>query len=167
MDDDTLLEERINANVLQYPKHLLSLVALITSLQPVYFSHAINGVEWGQSINALFYVLVTLFTTYTLTQVYIVMVDSEFWSRQRHFTEGTEKDEKLLRRLRLQVAVGYTLFFVNGVFFLMCTCLMTYIFRHTDPLTAYVLSPSLTSALLLYIAHKNKEICQRRLRRHK
>ncbi|CCW64053.1 unnamed protein product [Phytomonas sp. EM1] len=167
MDDDILLEECISANVLQYPKYLLSLVALITSLQPVYFSHAINGLEWNRHINALIYVLITILTTYILTQAYIVMVESEFWARQRHFAEGSEKDEKLLRRLRLQVAVGYTLFFVNGVFFLMCTCLMSYIFRHTDPLASYVLSPSLTSSLLLLIAHKNKESCQRRLRRHK
>lgn len=43
--DDEILDERINANVLIYPKKALIFVALIVSFQPLYFSHAINNVD--------------------------------------------------------------------------------------------------------------------------
>ncbi|EPY32123.1 hypothetical protein AGDE_06195 [Angomonas deanei] len=102
-----------------------------------------------------------------MRQAYVVMIASEFWSRQRHYTEVGEKDERLLRRLRLQVALGYTLFFLNTIFFLVCTFLMCYMFRHSDPRANYILSPLLTSSLLWFISQKNEESRLRRLSSHK
>lgn len=165
--DDQILDERINANRLEYPKQSLFLVALITAFEPVYFSHAINGLDWLRPANAVLYLLVTAFTTYMLSQAYTVMVESEFWGRQRHFAEVSDKDAKQLRRLRLQVSMGYTLFFLNSVFFVACTCLMAYLFHSTDPRASYILSPTLTAALLWLIAQKNEESRQRRMRLHK
>ncbi|KAK7195994.1 hypothetical protein NESM_000532700 [Novymonas esmeraldas] len=165
--DEALLDARINANRLEYPEQSLVLVALIASFQPLYFSHAINGLDWRQLSNLVLYVIITGCTTYMLRQAYAVMVQSEFWSRQRHFAEVSDERAKVLRRLRLQVAVGYSLFFLNSVFFVVSTCLMAYIFRHTDPRASYILSPTLTAALLWLIAQKNEESRQRRMRLHK
>lgn len=167
LTDDQILDACISANRLDYPKQSLILVAAIAAFQPVYYSHAVNGLDWTKPTNAGLYVVCSLFTSYMLSAAYIVMVESEFWGRQRHFQEVSENYEKPLRRLRLQVAMGYTLFFINTVFFMVCTCLMSYIFRHTDPRASYLLSPTLTSALLWLIAQKNEESRQRRMRRHK
>ncbi|KAL7700498.1 hypothetical protein N2W54_002216 [Lotmaria passim] len=166
-NDEALLDARINANRLEYPEQSLIFVALIASFQPVYFSHAINGLDWRRVPNMVLYIIITAFTTYMLRQAYAVMVQSEFWGRQRHFAEVSEDKAKPLRRLRLQVAVGYTLFFLNGMFFVVSTCLMAYIFRHSDPRASYILSPTLTAALLWLIAQKNEESRQRRMRSHK
>ncbi|AIN96607.1 hypothetical protein LPMP_140250 [Leishmania panamensis] len=165
--DEALLDARINANRLEYPEQSLIFVALITSFQPVYFSHAINGFDWRHAPNLVLYLIITGFTTYMLRQAYVVMVQSEFWGRQRHFAEVSDEKSKVLRRLRLQVAVGYSLFFLNSVFFVVSTCLMAYIFRHSDPRASYILSPTLTAALLWLIAQKNEESRQRRMRLHK
>lgn len=165
--DDALLDARIKANHLEYPEQSLILVAIIASFQPVYFSHAINGLEWSRLPNAALYLAVSLFTTYMLRQAYVVMVQSEFWGRQRHYVEVAEEKQVTLRRLRLQVAMGYSLFFLNSLFFIVCTCLMAYIFRHTDPRASYILSPTLTAALLWLVAQKNEDSRQRRMKDHK
>lgn len=166
--DDQILEQRINANKLDYPKNSLVLVAAMCSFQPIYFSHAINGLEWSSPVNAILYLLGAIATTYLLSQSYTVMVDTSFWRRQRHFSEvASEKDEKHLRQLRLQVSMGYALFFMNTAFFAICTCLMAYVFHNTDPRAAYLLSPTLTAAALWLVAQKNEEARQRRMRQHK
>ncbi|KAG5509360.1 hypothetical protein JKF63_06670 [Porcisia hertigi] len=167
LNDERLLDARINANRLEYPEQSLILMALIASFQPVYFSHAINGFDWRHVPNLVLYFFITAFTTYMLRQAYVVMIHSEFWGRQRHFAEVSDKNAKILRRLRLQVSVGYSLFFLNSIFFVLSTCLMAYIFRHSDPRASYILSPTLTAALLWLIAQKNEESRQRRMRIHK
>ncbi|ORC86354.1 translocon-associated protein subunit gamma [Trypanosoma theileri] len=165
--DERLLEERISANTLVYPKHSLVAVAFIAAFQSVYLSHAFNGLDWSVPANLGLYVAVMLFTAYMLSQAYIVMVESEFWRRQRHYDEVPEDDKKLLHKLRLQVAVGYSLFFINSVFSVVCTTLHIYIFRHSDPRASFILSPTMTAALLWLIAQKNEETRRRRMARHK
>ncbi|EPY31951.1 hypothetical protein STCU_03072 [Strigomonas culicis] len=165
--DEQLLEQHISANRLEYPKTFLVLVALIASFQPVFYSHAINDMSWTVPTNALLFVAVSLGTTYMLRQAYEVMVESEFWSRQPHFTEVSDRDEIELRRLRLQVAMGYTLFLLNSVFFILCSVFMAYIFRRADPRASYILSPLMTASILWFVAMKNEESRQRRMRLHK
>ncbi|KEG07149.1 translocon-associated protein subunit gamma [Trypanosoma grayi] len=165
--DEKLLDERINANTLVYPKHSLVAVAFMAAFQPVYLSHAVNGLDWSLPTNFCLYVVVMLFTAYMLAQAYIVMVESEFWRRQRHYNEVRESDEKQLHKLRLQVAVGYSLFFLNSFFSVVCTTLHIYIFRHSDPRASFILSPTMTAALLWLIAQKNEESRRRRMAQHK
>lgn len=165
--DDALLDERINANTLVYPKRMLVVAALMASFQPVYLSHAVNGLEWYAPTNFVLYAAVMALTTYMLSQAYVVMVESEFWRRQRHYNEVRECDEKLLHKLRLQVAMGYALFFINGVFSVICTILHIYIFRHADPRASFILSPMMTAALLWLIAQKNEESRRRRMAQHR
>ncbi|ESS65654.1 translocon-associated protein subunit gamma [Trypanosoma cruzi] len=165
--DDVLLDERINANTLMYSKKSLVAVALIAAFQPVYLSHAVNGLDWFSPANTFLYIAVMIFTVCMLTQAYITMVESEFWRRQRHYHEVRECDEKLLHKLRLQVAVGYTLFFINSVFSVFCTGLHMYIFRHSDPRASFILSPTLTAALLWLVAQKNEESRRRLMAQHK
>ncbi|AAZ12511.1 uncharacterized protein TEOVI_000357800 [Trypanosoma equiperdum] len=166
-EDERMLDDRINANTLVYPKQALIIVAAIASFQPVYLSHAVNGLDWINPINAFLYLVIATFTAYMLSQAYTVMVESEFWRQQRHYSEVSKGDEKLLHKYRLQVAVGYTLFFVNSVFSLLCTLLHVYILRHSDPRVSFMLSPTLTAALLWLVAQKNEESRQRRMARHK
>ncbi|KAG8345231.1 hypothetical protein ERJ75_000743600 [Trypanosoma vivax] len=166
-EDDRLLDDRINANTLVYPKFALIVMSFITAFQSVYLSHAVNGLDWAIPSNAGLYVVVTLFTAYMLSQAYTVMVESEFWRRQRHYSEVPKTEEKLLHKLRLQVAVGYSLFFINSVFSVLCTALHLYIFRHADPWASYTLSPTMTAALLWLVAQKNEESRRRRMTRHK
>ncbi|RNF10087.1 translocon-associated protein subunit gamma [Trypanosoma rangeli] len=165
--DEKLLDERINANTLVYSKRSLVAVAFMAAFQPVYLSHAVNGLDWFVPANLLLYVAVMLFTVYMLTQAYMTMVESEFWRRQRHYNEVRECDGKLLQKLRLQVAVGYTLFFVNSVFSIVCTVLHIYIFRQSDPRASFIMSPTVTAALLWLIAQKNEESRRRIMAQHK
>nr|CCC91556.1 unnamed protein product [Trypanosoma congolense IL3000] len=166
-EDEKILEDRISANTLVYPKQALIIVALITAFQPVYLSHAVNGLDWAQPANSALYVIVALFTAYMLSQAYIVMVESEFWRQQRHYSEVAKGDEKVLHKRRLQVAVGYTLFFVNSVFSTICTLMHVYMLRHSDPRVSFMLSPTMTAALLWLVAQKNEESRCRRMARHK
>lgn len=96
------------------------------------------------------------------------MVESEFWSRQKHFSEGnSERDASILRQLRLQLAIAYSFFFINTTFFVLNTIFIGYLFRTADPRAAYVISPSLTAALLWFVAQKNEESRRRRLTSHR
>lgn len=165
--DDALLDERINSNKIEYPKQVLYVVGLVTSFLPVYLSHAVFGLEWTRIANIPLYAVVIATTSYMLAQSYSIMVESEFWKRQPHYSEVKEEDSKLLRKLRLQVAMGYTLFLINGLFFVLCTLFHVYIFRQADPRASLILSPTFTSAILWLIAQKNEESRKRRMAAHK
>lgn len=165
--DEALLNERINANKIEFPKQVLYVVGLVTSFLPAYLAHAVFDLPWTRVANMPLYAIVLASTSYMLAQAYSVMIESEFWKRQRHYAEVKEEDEKLLRKLRLQVALGYTLFLVNGLFFVICTLFHVYIFRHADPRASLILSPTFTAALLWLIAQKNEESRKRRMALHK
>ena len=165
--EDALLEERISANVVEYPKEFLIVVGGVTSILPAYLSHSVNDLDATRLVNLPIYLIALAATAYMLSQAYAVMVESEFWKRQKHYAEVPESDEKLLRKLRLQVALGYSLFLVNGLFFVMCTVFHLYLFRRTDPRASLLLSPTLTSAILWLISQKNEESRKRRLAAHK
>jgi hypothetical protein len=165
--DDALLDARIDANKIDYPKHVLYVVGLVTSFLPAYLAHAVFDLPWTNPMNMPLFVVVLATTSYMLAQAYSVMIESEFWKRQRHYAEVKDEDSKQLRKLRLQVALGYTLFLINGLFFVICTLFHVYIFRHADPRASLILSPSFTSALLWLIAQKNEESRKRRMSAHK
>ncbi len=165
--ENALLEERISANVVEYPKDFLVIVGAVTSILPAYLSHSVNDLDATRLVNLPIYIIALGATAVMLSRAYAVMIESEFWKRQKHYAEVAEADEKLLRKLRLQVALGYSLFLVNGLFFLLCTVFHLYIFRRTDPRASLLLSPTLTSAILWLISQKNEESRKRRLAAHK
>ena len=165
--EDALLEERISANVVEYPKEFLIVVGAVTSILPAYLSHSVNDLDATRLVNLPIYLIALSATAYMLSQAYGVMVESEFWKRQKHYAEVSESDEKLLRKLRLQVALGYSLFLINGLFFVVCTVFHLYLFRRTDPRASLLLSPTLTSAILWLLSQKNEESRKRRLAAHK
>jgi hypothetical protein len=166
--ENALLEERISANVVDYPKDFLLGVGAITSLLPAYLSHSVNDLDVTQLVNIPIFAVALGATAVMLSRAYCVMIESEFWKRQKHFQEvASESDAKLLRKLRLQVALGYSLFLINGLFFIMCSVFHLYLFRRTDPRVSLLLSPTLTSSILWLVSQKNEESRKRRLALHK
>lgn len=165
--DDALLDARIDANKIDYPKQVLYVVGLVTSFLPAYLAHAVYDLPWTNPVNLPLFVIVLAATSFMLAQAYSVMIESEFWKRQRHYAEVKDEDAKQLRKLRLQVALGYTLFFINGAFFVLCTLFQVYILRQADSRASFILSPTLTSAVLWLVAQKNEESRKRRMSAHK
>lgn len=165
--DDAILEERIQANTLEFPKQVLFVVGLAVSFLPAYLSHAVNNLSWFNLLNLPLYAIVIAGTTYMMGNAYAVMVESEFWRRQRHYQEVKPEDEDALRKLRLQAAMAYSLFFLNLLFVVVCTLFHLYIFRHTDSRASLILSPMLTAAGVWFVAQKNEESRKRRLTKHK
>lgn len=167
-EEESLLESRIQSNMLQYPTGILSVVALIVSFQPVFLCHTMLGMSWSTMPNPVLYVIVTLLSTWMMEKAYVLMVQSEFWGRQRHYTEvKSSEDEQLLRTIRLQCSMGYTFFFLNTGFFLLNTFCICCLFHQMDVRAKYFISPLLTSALLWLISQKNEETRQKRLRLHR
>lgn len=167
-EDDILLESRIHSNQLHYPKGILGVVAAVVAFQPVFISHSLLGMEWSVLPNPLLFIVVSILTAYMLQKAYVVMIESEFWGRQRHFTEVKDsQDERALRQIRLQRSMGYALFFLNTGFFLLDTLCLCCLFHQMDPRAKYIISPLLSSALLWMVTQKNEESRQKRLRLHK
>ena len=165
--DDVLLEEKINENKVEYPQSTLLVVGLITSLLPAYFSHGVLDLSWTSLSNIPLLIIIPVLTANMLSQAYRVMIESEFWKRQRHYAERGQslEDTKAIKSLRLQVAVGYSLFFINGIFFVLCTVLQGYVFLQMDVRASFFLSPTLTAAFLWFLAQKNEESRKRRVGR--
>eukprot|EP00796_Vickermania_ingenoplastis_P000278 gene278-151_t len=166
-EDDLLLESRIHSNQLQYPKGVLRYIAAAVAFQPIYFSHTLQLMEWTDKINIGIFAVVGILTAYMLHEAYVVMIASEFWGRQRHFTEVKDNDERALKRIRLQRAMGYALFFINTVFFFLDSLLLTCFLHQMEPRAKHIISPLLSAALLWVIALKNEESRQKRLRQHR
>lgn len=164
--DDALLAARIDEHKIEYPRQMLLGVGVVTSFLPAYMAHAFFGFAWTSVSNVPVYALVIAATGYMLSQAYSVMFESEFLKRQKHWSETkTEHDAKVLRNLRLQVALGYAIFFINALFVGMCTLLQAYIFRRSDHRAGFLLSPTITAAVLWFVALKNEEARQRRVGR--
>lgn len=161
--EDRLLEERISANQVVYPRHVLLGVGCGTAFLPAYFAHAVFSLEWTSLINLPFFLIIPIVTGIMLARAYAPMIESEFWKRQKNY-EVKGVDESLLKQLYLQVAFGYTVFFCNAGFLLLSTILQGYIFRKVDPRASYFLASTLSSAFMWLLAQKNEESRQRRIR---
>ena len=164
-DDDVLLDERIADNKIEYPQQLLLAVGFVVSFLPAYLAHAVYNVDWRHFSNIPAFIAVPSVTAFMLSRAYGVMIESEFWKRQPHYDETKGTDVSLLRNLRLQVAIGYTMFLLNGLFFVLSTLCQAYVFRKNDPRFAFVISPLLASSLLWFVALKNEESRKRRMGR--
>lgn len=161
--EDSLLEERINANQIVYSRQVLLGVGCGTAFLPAYLGHAVYSLEWTSLINIPFFLAVPIVTGIMLSKAYAPMIESEFWKRQKNY-EVKGVDDSLLKQLYLQVAFGYTVFFCNAGFLLISTILQAYIFRNIDPRAAYFLASTLSSAFMWLLAQKNEESRQRRVR---
>ena len=161
-NEEALLDARIENNKLEYPSRFLFFVGLCMAFAPAFLCHAVYHVSWTSVANMPLYIAVPLATAYMLGQAYSMMITSEFWKRQPHYSETRDEDAKLLKKLRLTVAVGYSMFFINGVFIALSTLLQAYIFRHADPRASFMLSPTMAAAILWFIAQKNEETRKRR-----
>lgn len=167
-DEEVLLDSRIIQNNLEYPKGVLRLMAVVVAFQPIFLSHSILHMSWYSIVNAALFLVVGAITAYFLQAAYMVMIDSEFWRRQRHFNElKNERNENALRTIRIQRAMGYSLFFLNIGFFVLDTFCLLCLFHQFAPELKYGLSSLLSSSLLLLVSEKNEESRQKRLRKHK
>lgn len=167
-DDDILLDSRITQNVIEYPKGVLRIIAAVVAFQPIFLTHSSLQMSWYNIVNAVIFLVGGSLTAYFLQQAYIVMIESEFWSRQRHFTEvKNQTDEISLRTIRILRSMGYSLFFINSGFFILDTFLLTCLFFQLSPEVKYAFSTLISSFLLLLVSKKNEESRQKRLRKHK
>jgi hypothetical protein len=165
--EDVLLAQQMAQNKLEFPRTPLYLVSVCTAFLPAYLSHAVFGLPWTSVANLPLYLIVIASTAYMLVQAYVTMVETEYWRRTKHWSEVKEADEGLLRKLRLQTAIGYTFFLTNGLFFVLCTVLQAYVLRNHDSRASLIISPLLTAAGLWFLSQKNEETRKRRMKDHK
>lgn len=167
-DDDILLDSRIIQNAIEYPKGVLRIIAAVVAFQPIFLSHSSLQMSWYNIFNAVIFLVGGSVTAYFLQEAFIVMIESEFWSRQRHFKEvKNSKDEEALRTIRIQRSMGYSLFFLSSGFFVLDSFLLLCLLFQLTPQMKYALSTLISSSLLLLISKKNEESRQKRLRKHK
>ena len=166
-EDEALLKARTQSYHVDVPTGTLLLCGLVTSLLPAYVANAYFDLSWTAVLNLPVFAAVTGGTAFMLSQAYEVMFKTEFLKRQRHYGETkTEADAALLRNLRGQTALGYTLFIVNVVFVVVASLLQLYIFRQMEARANYFLSPIITAAFLWFLALKNEDARQRKPNRH-
>jgi len=164
--DEAILSARIESHKIEYPKQVLLGVGLATAFLPAYLAHAFFALNWAAVVNIPLFAIVMGATAVLLSQAYSVMFETEFLKRQRHYIETkTDKDEKILRQLRLQVALFYAIFFVNVLFFIFNTLVQGYVLRKYDARVGLVVSPIAVSFILGFIAKKNEEARKRRVGR--
>lgn len=162
-NDDVLLERLSESNKIHLPRNLLLFVGLVTAFLPAYLAHSIYYLDWTHVFHVPLYIGVCCGTAYLLAHAYDQFAQTEFLKRQKHYQEvKADNDQKLLKDLRLQVAMGYAMFFVNGTFFVVCTLLQTYFFRNTNPYASFILSPLLAGGLLWLWAEKNLDLRKKR-----
>ena len=164
--DDVLLEARIEGFKIDYPKQLLLAFGGVSAFLPCYMAHAFFAVDWASLVNLVLFAVVILGTGHFLSQAYIVMVETEFLKRQRHYNETkSEKDAAVLRQLRLNVALAYSIFFINAIFVVVSSVLQGYILHQLDARLSLLVAPILTAFSLLVLAKKNEEARQRKVGR--
>lgn len=167
-DEDILLDSRITQNKLDYPKGILRIMAAVVAFQPIFLSHSTLHMSWYNIIFAAIFLIAGGLTAYFLQEAYAVMIESEFWRRQRYFNEVKNAQiEGALRGVRIQRAMGYSLFFLNTGFFILDSFCLLFFFHQLAPEVKYSLSTLLSSFLLLVVSKKNEESRQKRLRQHK
>eukprot|EP00742_Colponemidia_sp_Colp-10_P022562 GILJ01026690.1.p1 GENE.GILJ01026690.1~~GILJ01026690.1.p1 ORF type:complete len:178 (+),score=34.23 GILJ01026690.1:50-583(+) len=161
--ENRLLEERIPANQVVYSRQVLLGVGCGTAFLPAYLAHSVKSLEWTSLVNLPFFLIVPIITGIMLARAYASMIESEFWKRQKNY-EVKGVDESLLRKLYLQVAFGYTVFFVNLFFLIVSTLLQAYILRNIDARAGYFIASTIAAASVWLLAQKNEESRQRRIR---
>lgn len=164
--DDLLLDARIENFKVDYPASLLLAFGLATAFLPCYLAHGFYGLDWLSLINLPFFAIAVGGTGHLLSRAYSIMIETEFLKRQRHYSETkTEQDAAVLRQLRLQVSVGYAIFFVNAVFAVACTLVQGYLLRQLDARVSLLAAPTAVAGVLFVIANKNEEARQRKIGR--
>uniref|UniRef100_A0A7S1KX91 Translocon-associated protein subunit gamma n=1 Tax=Neobodo designis TaxID=312471 RepID=A0A7S1KX91_NEODS len=164
--DDVLLEARIEGFKIEYPRNLLLAFGLVSAFLPVYMAHAFFAVDWASLVNLVLFLITIGTAGNLLSQAYSVMVETEFLKRQRHYNETkSEKDAAVLRQLRLNVALAYSIFFVNALFVVVSSVLQGYILHQLDARLSLLVAPNLTAFALLVLAKKNEEARQRKIGR--
>ena len=162
-EDEAILDACIMANKLEFSHTMFFIVAAVTAFAPCYYSHAIGFLSGMQLSNLPLYVIVLLTTAYMLARAYATMFETEFFKRLRPYEEvKTEDDKRLLRQLRYETAMGWTVALTNGIFIIVSTLLQAYIFRKMDSRAGLLLSPTAAAACAWFVAQKNEESRRRR-----
>eukprot|EP01084_Bolivina_argentea_P126004 223162_1 len=162
-EDNALLQSAIDANKINTPKQLLLVVGAVTAFLPAFIAHSVHYIEATYIFNLPLYAVVMGVTAYLLAAAYSSMTEAEFLKRVKHYQEVKESDTKLLKDLRLQASMGYSMFFVNSVFFVVCTLFQVYIFRNSNPYAGFVLSPMLTAAALWILGEKSMDLRKQKM----
>lgn len=157
-EDDILLEKRIEAHRVSYPQNLLLAVGGLAAFFPVLVAHTIFDMLWTSVLNIPVFLAVAAATAAMLSKAYASMAKTEFLKRQRHYEETkNDQDASLLRQLRLQAALAYTMFFVNALFVAIAALLQCYVLRTTDSRVAYACSSVLSAAVVWFLTQKNED----------
>jgi len=164
--DELLLNTRIEEHKIEYPRQVLLVVGLVTAFLPAYMAHAFYALTWTSLLNLPVYLAVMGATGYMLSEAYAVAFECEFLKRQRHYKETkTDRDEKVLRQLRLQVALAYAIFLVNLFFVVGNTVAQGYIFMRYDARVGLIVGPTVTAAGLWFVAIKEEAARKRKIGR--
>jgi len=157
-EDDILLDKQIEQHQVTYPQNLLLAVGALASFFPTFVANSIFDMLWTSLLNIPIYLAVIASTTGLLSKAYASMAKADFRRRQRHYDEvKTDADAALLRKLRLQAALAYTMFFVNAAFVSVVALLQCYVLRKSDPRVGFAVSSIVAAAGVWFITHKNEE----------
>jgi hypothetical protein len=165
-EDNALLQKQIDANKINTPRSTLLGVGLVTAFLPAYLAHSIYYIELTNVYNLPLFAAVIGLTGYLLAHSYDQLTHAEFLKRVKHYQEVRDEDTKLLKDLRLQTALGYSMFLINVIFFVGCTAFQTYLFRQTNPYFSFVLSPLLIAAFVWILAEKSMDLRKQKMGVH-
>lgn len=156
--DDVLLDKQIEQHQVTYPRNTLLAVGALASFFPAYVANSVFDMMWTSILNVPVFLAVMAATTMMLSKAYESMAKAEFLRRQRHYDEvKSEADAAVLRQLRLQVALAYTMFFVNAVFVGSAALLQCYVLRTSDNRASFIAASLVPAAVVLFITQKKEE----------
>jgi hypothetical protein len=155
--DDALLDSRIKSYKIDKPPLSLFTIGFVASFIPAYVFHAIQNLPWDDVMNLPLFVVIPFATAFMLSRAYSEMYETEFLKRHRHYEETrSAEDGDILKSLRLQCALGWTVFFCNALFIALSVFLQLYIFRNLDTRISFIVSPLLAAGVTMFIAIKNE-----------
>ena len=160
ISDDDLLDKRISEQRIEKYSGLFICSGILTAIMPTYLYAAVLNFETSDAINLVLLCTLPLAAAYALSRAYDIMFETEYHKRIHHFVEA--KDAAQLQRLRVQCALTWAMFFVNGLFLLLTIFLQQYIFRNLDLRINFVLTFVLAALAVWAIASKNEESRQRK-----
>lgn len=167
-EDESLLKSRIHSNEIHYSRAQVVIYALLMGSQSIHFGIATRRFTW-QALPVVAQVILAvaaLMTAYILFRAYVVMVETAFWRRQKHFEEVKSDDSAKLRAARTDRAVYYSLFCIN-LFFSLGNIVGLVVLHQLEATARHIIVPLLVAAFVWLVVVKNEESRKKKLRRGK
>lgn len=164
--DDLLLDSKINSYKIDKPQTPLYVIGVVASFLPAYAFHAMQNLPWDQIENLPLFFAIPGVSAYCLSKAYQAMYETEFFKRNVHYGETkSADDEEVLKELRLQASLGWTVFFCNLLFVAMSLFFQMYFLRSTDARFNFLVSPTAAAGLTWLISIKNEEARKKKMGR--